>query len=129
MATSSSGSSRFVLQPEMNERDIEQLLNDHANVLEKLANDALPDEDIDLSDHPEWTEEMFRHAERGTFYRPRAGEAMVPLDADVIAWFRQRYPKYQAALNAALRSFMDAHADDDRADPSPDETIDHRKTA
>ncbi|MGC4105338.1 MAG: BrnA antitoxin family protein [Thermomicrobiales bacterium] len=124
MATSSSESSRSVLQPAMNDHDIERLLDDYADILENLANNAIADEDIDLSDHPEWTDEMFRKATNGTFSRPREGEAMVPLDTDTIAWFRQHYPNYQHAMNAALRAFMAAHEQDD-----PEAEPDTRKTA
>ncbi|MGN6484218.1 MAG: BrnA antitoxin family protein [Thermomicrobiales bacterium] len=107
----------------MSSDDIERLLDEYADALEQNASGALRDGDIDRSDHPEWTEAMFRDATRGTFYRPRAGEAMVPLDTEVIVWFRQRYPEeYQTAMNAALRAYMASH-DEERDD------LDPRKTA
>ena len=98
----------------MNACDIERLLDDYADALAPNANEAIRDDDIDLTDHPAWTEEMFEKAERGRFYRPRAGEARDALDADVVAWFRHRYPAYQAAMNAVLRSYMDAHSTDEQ---------------
>ncbi|MGB3329137.1 MAG: BrnA antitoxin family protein [Thermomicrobiales bacterium] len=131
MATSSSGSSRSALQPAMSARDIERLLDDYADALAQNADDAIKDEDIDLSDHPAWTEEMFEKAERGTFFRPRTGEAQDELDADVVAWFRQRYPAYQTAMSAVLRAWIEAHEDEDTASEGTDQDHDHdhRKTA
>jgi uncharacterized protein (DUF4415 family) len=55
--------------------------------LRELAN--LPDHEIDTSDIPEWTEEQFRNAVRGRFYRPVKQAVSLRLDADVIAWLKK----------------------------------------
>jgi uncharacterized protein (DUF4415 family) len=123
MVRSPSESSPHVTQPALSEDDIERLRKQYAHV--DAVNATIPDEDIDLSDIPEWTGEQIARAGIGPHYRPRKDQMTLRLDADVIAWFRRRYPKYQTAMNAALRAFMDAHATDELAD----EDIDHRKTA
>ena len=110
------------MQPALNEHDIERLRKEYAHVDE--VNATIHDEDIDLSDIPEWTEEQFANAQFGTFSRPRKHQMTLRLDADVIAWFRGRYPKYQTAMNAALRAHMEAEADEDA-----DRDLDQRRTA
>lgn len=115
------------MQPRASERDIERLLDEYAEVLEQNANGCIQDEDIDLSDHPEWTEDMFRDAERGTFFGTRRDPTLIQPDADVITWFRRHYPRdTPAAMNAALRAYMDAHTDGGSGE---DAEPDLRKTA
>ncbi len=48
-----------------------------------------PDHEIDTSDIPEWTDEMWARAERGKFYRPIKKAISLRLDADVIAWLKK----------------------------------------
>jgi hypothetical protein len=43
-----------------------------------------PDDEIDFSDIPEWTEKDFAHAIRPNLYPP------VPIDAEVPEWFMER---------------------------------------
>ncbi|MDR2668803.1 MAG: BrnA antitoxin family protein [Desulfovibrio sp.] len=31
------------------------------------------------------------------------------LDADVLEWFKYHHPKYQSAINAALREYVSTH--------------------
>ncbi|MDR0842808.1 MAG: BrnA antitoxin family protein [Acidobacteriota bacterium] len=75
------------------------------NLKEQLAAlDAMKDEDIDFSDIPEildWTGSV-----RGKFYRPVKQPVTLRLDADVLAWFKNRHPKYQSAINSALRQYI-----------------------
>ena len=111
------------MQPELSERDVEWLLDAYADVLEQHGYNAIQVETIDLSGHPEWTEDMFRNAMRGGAYRSRKNQMLLRLDADVIAWFRQRHPDCQTAMNTALRAFMNAHSDEETDD------TDLRKTA
>ncbi|MGC4192870.1 MAG: BrnA antitoxin family protein [Thermomicrobiales bacterium] len=92
---------------------------------ELAAIDALTDDEIDFSDIPPLTNEQLAQAVRNPYMQPGADEALVPLDADVIAWFRRRYPKYQTAMNAVLRAYMDAH----EAGEQDDADHNHRKTA
>ncbi|MGC4192872.1 MAG: BrnA antitoxin family protein [Thermomicrobiales bacterium] len=122
MAKPSSESSRYVTQPDLSERDIERLRKQYAYVDE--VNATIRDEDIDLSDIPEWTEDQIANAQFGMFTRPRKDQITLRLDADTIAWFRQRYPKYQTAMNAALRAYMESH---DETQDTRDEDL--RKTA
>ncbi len=68
---------------------------------------AIRDEDIDLSDIPEWTAEDWTGAVRGKFYRPVKDQVTLRLDRDVLAWFRATEEKYQTAINAALREHME----------------------
>lgn len=79
-------------------------------------NAVIEDEQIDLTDIPEWSETQVAHAEIGKNARPRKTQKPARLDTDVIRWFRKHYPDYEAAMNDALRAFMDAHSDDDAPD-------------
>lgn len=72
--------------------------------LAKLA--ALPDHEINLSDIPELTDEFWRNAVRGRFYRPIKKQITLRLDADVIAWLRKHGKGYQTKANALLREMM-----------------------
>jgi uncharacterized DUF497 family protein len=73
----------------------------------ELANlAAMPDDKIDYSDIPPLTEKFWENAVRNPFYRPVKQQLTVRLDADVIAWLRQRGEGYQTRLNALLRSAM-----------------------
>jgi uncharacterized protein (DUF4415 family) len=73
-----------------------------AEILRKLA--AKKDSEIDFSDLPEITD--WSEAVRGMFYKPVKKSVTLRLDADVLAWFKAHSPKYQTALNAALRDFV-----------------------
>ena len=68
--------------------------------------DAMTDDEIDYSDLPpvrDWT-----GAVRGKFYRPNKQTVTIRLDADVVAWLKEREPKYQTAVNRILRDYMTA---------------------
>lgn len=71
----------------------------------------LADEDIDLSDSPEITPEMFARAvvKRGLDLRPTKEQVTLRIDSDVLAWFRQQGRGYQTNINALLRAYMEAH--------------------
>ena len=73
--------------------------------------DALKDEDIDLSDTPEVSPEMFARAvvRRGLKPVPRKAQLTLRLDSDVLEWFRRQGQGYQTKINALLRAYMDAH--------------------
>lgn len=64
----------------------------------------LPDDQIDTQDIPEVTD--WRGAEIGRFYRPRKQIVTIRLDADILAWFKARSPKYQTAVNRVLRDHV-----------------------
>lgn len=69
--------------------------------------DQLTDEQIDTSDSPPLSESFFS---RATLHSPRGKVAVtVSLDQDIIDWFRARGGEYQQRINAALRSYVEAH--------------------
>jgi len=72
--------------------------------------DALEDEDIDLSDIPEITPEMFAKAvvRRGLQPPPGKQQVTIRLDDDVLAWFRAQGKGYQTRINSLLRAYMEA---------------------
>jgi len=62
------------------------------------------DKDIDFSDIPEILD--WSSAVRGKFYRPLKKHVTLRIDADVLEWFKCKYPKYQSAINIALRQYI-----------------------
>jgi uncharacterized protein (DUF4415 family) len=66
----------------------------------------MPDSEIDTSDIPEWTDEMWKSAVRGRFYRPVKQAVSLRLDADVIAWLKKDGQGYQTRANQMLRERM-----------------------
>jgi uncharacterized protein (DUF4415 family) len=68
--------------------------------------DRIRDQDIDTSDIPEWTDQMFRQAERTQFYRPRKARVTLLLDADLLAWLKSSGRGYQTRINKFLRGLM-----------------------
>lgn len=73
--------------------------------------DALKDADIDLSDTPEITPEMFARAVVRRGLKPIANKAQITLrlDNDVLMWFKKQGSGYQTHINALLRAYMEAH--------------------
>ena len=71
----------------------------------------MTDEDIDLTDCPEITPEMFARAvvRRGLPTPPAKTQLTLRIDSDVVAWFRARGRGYQTQINALLRAYMEAH--------------------
>lgn len=67
---------------------------------------ALPDEDIDTSDISPLTEEFWKVAERGKFYKPLKKQITVRVDADVLAWLKSSGNGYQTRMNDILRQAM-----------------------
>ena len=67
---------------------------------------ARPDSEIDLSDAPEMTDEEWKNAERGHFYRPVKRQITARVDADVLAWLKSQGNGYQSRINAILRREM-----------------------
>ena len=72
--------------------------------LEQLA--AQGDAAIDVTDIPPLDERFWANAVRNPFYRPVKRQLTVRLDADVVAWLRQRGAGYQTRLNQVLREAM-----------------------
>ncbi|WP_204520211.1 BrnA antitoxin family protein [Silvibacterium dinghuense] len=67
---------------------------------------ARPESEIDLSDIPELSEEQWKHARRGAFYRPVKRQITARIDADVLEWLKAQGKGYQSRINAILRREM-----------------------
>jgi uncharacterized protein (DUF4415 family) len=67
---------------------------------------AQPDNAIDTSDIPPLTEEFWKNAVRGKFYKPTKTSTTVRIDSDVLAWLRAQGKGYQSRINAILRRKM-----------------------
>jgi uncharacterized protein (DUF4415 family) len=70
---------------------------------------GMKDEDIDFSDNPEVTPEMFA---RGVLRRnlkvvPRKKEFPVLLDSEVYWWYLKQGQGYDARINSVLRAYME----------------------
>jgi uncharacterized protein (DUF4415 family) len=66
----------------------------------------MPDEDIDYSDIPPMSEELWKNAIRNPFYKPKKSSTTVRVDSDVLAWLRSKGKGYQTRINAILRRAM-----------------------
>lgn len=84
--------------PEPTKRDLQQL----------RALSRRPDSEIDFSDIPEITDEMWRKAVRGNSYLPKKQQLTVRLDTEVLEWLKGMGKGYQTKLNAMLRAAMKA---------------------
>lgn len=73
--------------------------------------DAMKDEDIDLSDVPELTPDMFAKAvvRHGLKPVPRKAQLTLRVDRDVLEWFKKQGRGYQTRINQLLRAYMEAH--------------------
>ena len=72
---------------------------------------AMKDEDIDFSETPEVTPEMFARGivRRGLKPVRRKDQLTLRVDSDVVAWYRKQGSGYQTRINALLRAYMEAH--------------------
>ena len=73
--------------------------------------DKMKDEDIDYSDAPEITPEMFAKAivRRGGL-KPRVKKQVtLRMDGDVLEWFKRQGSGYQTKINLLLRAYMEEH--------------------
>lgn len=73
--------------------------------------DAMKDEDIDLSEIPAITPEMFARAvvRRGLKPVPRKRQLTLRMDSDVVEWFKKQGRGYQTKINSLLRAYMEEH--------------------
>jgi uncharacterized protein (DUF4415 family) len=72
--------------------------------------DAMTDADIDLSDIPEVTPEMFATGVVRRGLQPITKRQLtLRLDSDVIEWFKKQGGGYQTMMNALLRAYMQEH--------------------
>ena len=68
----------------------------------------LPEDEIDITDIPEVLD--WSHARRADCFRPIKQQITLRLDADIVAWFKERAPGgrgYQTDINRALREHAD----------------------
>ena len=72
----------------------------------------MKDEDIDLSDIPEISPEMFARGiiRRGLKPVVRKKQLTLRMDSDVIEWFKRQGRGYQTKINSLLRAYMEEHA-------------------
>ena len=73
--------------------------------------DMLRDEDIDFSDSPEVTPEMFAKAVLRKGLKPVSKKTQVTLriDDDVLTWFKKQGKGYQTRINSLLKAYKEAH--------------------
>src|SRR2546425_298033 len=73
--------------------------------------DAMKDEDIDFSDIPEITPEMFARAVLRRNFKPipRKKQLTLRVDGDVVEWYQRQGPGYQTRINSLLRAYMEEH--------------------
>jgi uncharacterized protein (DUF4415 family) len=73
--------------------------------------DSLKDEDIDFSDNPEATAEMFARGIVRRGLKPVRNKKQLTLrvDPDVIEWYQSQGPGYQTRINSLLRAYMEEH--------------------
>ena len=70
--------------------------------------DKMNDRDIDLSDVPEISPEMFGKAIARKGLKPieRKTQITLRIDSDVLNWFRNQERGYQTRINIVLRAYM-----------------------
>ena len=74
----------------------------------KLRTDfSIKDEDIDFSEIPELTPEMFRRKVVGNkmFTEPR-DEVTLKIDRDILKWYQSRGSGWERLINFLLRAYM-----------------------
>ena len=72
--------------------------------------DKMKDKDIDLSDAPEITPEMFAKAIVRRGLKPRVKKQItLRVDDDVLEWFKKQGSGYQTRINMLLRAYMNEH--------------------
>jgi uncharacterized protein (DUF4415 family) len=73
--------------------------------------DEMKDEEIDFSDVPELTPEMFAKAvvRQGLQTAKRKEQLTLRIDSDVLDWFKKGGRGYQTRINRLLRAYMEAH--------------------
>jgi len=72
--------------------------------------DKMKDEDIDFSDAPEITPEMFAKAIVRRGLKPRTKtQVTLRVDTDVLEWYKKQGRGYQTKINLLLRAYMQEH--------------------
>ncbi len=63
-----------------------------------------PQSEIDFSEIPELTDEQWKNAERGRFYRPVKRQITARVDADVLEWLKSQGKGYSETRIGVTRS-------------------------
>jgi uncharacterized protein (DUF4415 family) len=73
--------------------------------------DKLQDDEIDFTDNPELTPEMFAKSIIRKGLKPAARKSQVTLriDKDVLIWFKRQGTGYQTRINSLLKAYKEAH--------------------
>ena len=74
--------------------------------------DKLRDKDIDFSDNPEATNEMFAKAVLRKGLKPvvRKSQVTLRIDEDVLTWFKKQGKGYQTRrINSLLKAYKEPH--------------------
>lgn len=73
--------------------------------------DKLQDDEIDFSDNPEVTPEMFAKAIVRKGLKPvrRKTQVTLRIDEDVLTWFKKQGTGYQTRINSLLKAYKEAH--------------------
>jgi uncharacterized protein (DUF4415 family) len=71
----------------------------------------MKDQDIDFSDIPPITPQMFARGivRRGLKPIPPKRQLTLRMDSDVIEWFKKQGQGYQTKINSLLRAYMEEH--------------------
>lgn len=77
--------------------------------IERLRN--MKDEDIDFTDIPRITEDMFKNGMLRRNFKPipRKNQDNLPIDKDIIEFFKEQSFNYPLEINKLLRAHMEAH--------------------
>ena len=86
------------------------------NTLEKFGTDIerlrkMTDDEIDFSDIPPITEEMFARSVLRKKFKiiPKKNQDNLPIDKDIIEYFKSQDFNYPAKINKILREYMEAN--------------------
>ncbi len=73
--------------------------------------DKIRDKNIDFSDNPEVTPEMFAKAVLRNGLKPvgRKTQVTLRIDEDVLSWFKKQGRGYQTRINSLLKAYKEAH--------------------
>lgn len=66
--------------------------------------DAMTDDEIDYTDSPEITEEMFKLMQR--YEVPKKVTVNLRMDKDIVDFFKEHSHKYQTKINEVLAAFV-----------------------
>jgi uncharacterized protein (DUF4415 family) len=76
----------------------------------------MTDDEIDTSDIPPVTEEMFR---RGTWRNVKTVRVTLDVDSGILSWYKGHGEGWERLMRAALRDYLLAHLEDEQKVPPP----------